>query len=159
MPHPTTANMADVDEILKRVASPISAPTRSHSRRQERPSRGELRSVRRRHNARLPSVSVERVTLAACYPVNATGGGRNSAIIRRNSANRFFEIATRPSGTRHNARGERADRDRLPNGRKGRRAGRQEQNTEGRLPRPIETSTVASAMSAIRRLRSSATVG
>jgi len=30
--------------------------------------------------------------LAAFYPVDATGGGRNSVIIGRISANRFFEI-------------------------------------------------------------------
>ncbi len=33
--------------------------------------------VRRRHGACLPSVWVERVTLAAFHPVDATGGGRN----------------------------------------------------------------------------------
>jgi len=32
-------------------------------------------------------------SFAACFPVDATAGGHNSAIIRKTSANRFFEIA------------------------------------------------------------------
>ena len=41
----------------------------------------------------LLSSGLERLTLVAFYPVDASGGGRNSAIIRTISANRFFEIA------------------------------------------------------------------
>src|SRR5271155_2531413 len=44
------------------------------------------------------------------YPVDVTGGDRNSPINRRMSANRFLGMGPQQSGTRHSARDSRPSR-------------------------------------------------
>jgi hypothetical protein len=87
----TTTNMAGIGDSLKQVAGSI-APRRAQG----------VRNGRRAVNSVQPGVVMAHgcsqfESNASRFPpstVGATGGGRNSAIIRRISANRFFEIST-----------------------------------------------------------------